>query len=141
MYSRFQLNHANKFLAENNVQRGDLYVVNQGHLPKWFVYSPRLVVKFGKDSNNRPRKKVLMNQQCSKPVWGDATRPLLPHNPRICPYLADGEEITSTLHSTQKLGYSFYGFTPNTRDYLKTPKREPTKRQFSIPGLDCDGCY
>lgn len=51
VYSRIQLNHANKFLAENNVQRGDLYIVNQGHLPKWFVYSPRLVVKFGKDLN------------------------------------------------------------------------------------------
>lgn len=125
VYSRFQLNHANRFLAENNVQRGDLYVVNQGHLPKWFVYSPRLVVKFGKDSNNRPRKKVLMNQQCRLPVWGDATGPQLPHFARICPYLADGEEITSTLHSTQKLGYSFYGFTPDVRDYLKHQSGNP----------------
>lgn len=124
VYSRFQLNHANRFLAENNVQRGDLYVVNQGHLPKWFVYSPRLVVKFGKDSNNRPRKKVLMIQQCRVPVWGDATGPPI-GNRRICPYLAEGEEITSTNHSTQKLGYSFYGFTPNTRDYLKHQSGNP----------------
>lgn len=124
VYSRFQLNHANRFLAENNVQRGDLYVVNQGHLPKWFVYSPRLVVKFGKDSNNRPRKKLLMNQQCRVPVWGDATGPPI-GNRRICPYLADGEEITSTLDSTQKLGYSFYGFTPNARDYLKHQSGNP----------------
>ena len=126
VYSRIQLNHANIFLAENNVQRGDLYVVNQGHLPKWFIYSPRLVVKFGKDLNNRPRKKVLMDQQCHKPVWGIATGPS--HNGgnrRVCPYLADGEEITSTLNSTQKLGYSFYGFTPNARDYLKHRSGNP----------------
>ena len=119
VYSRYQLNHANRFLAENNVQRGDLYVVNQGHLPKWFDHSPQLVVvKFGNDSNNRPRKKVLMNQKCREPMWGDATGPPI-GNSLICPYLADGEEITSTLDSTQKLGYSFYGFTPNARDYLK----------------------
>ena len=124
VYSRIQLNHANRFLAENNVQRGDLYVVNQGHLPKWFVYSPRLANKLGKDSNNRPRKKVLMNQQCRVPVWGDATGPPI-GNRRICPYLADGEEITSTLKSNQKLGYSFYGFTPNARDYLKRQSGNP----------------
>ena len=125
VYSRFQLNHANRFLAENNVQRGDLYVVNQGHLPKWFVYSPPLEVKFGKDPNNRPRKKVLMNQQCRVPVWGNPTRPQLHHFVRVCPYLADGEEITSTLDSNQKLGYSFYGFTPNARDFLRSHSGNP----------------
>lgn len=119
VYSRIQLNHANMILAENKVERGDLYVVNQGHLPKWFNYRHQLLVKFGKRKNNRPRKIVTMQQPCNSPKWGVAKRPQLPSRPLICPYLADGKEITSTLNNSQKLGFSFYGFTPNVREDLK----------------------
>eukprot|EP00112_Aurelia_sp_Birch-Aquarium-sp1_P003792 Seg1428.2 transcript_id=Seg1428.2/GoldUCD/mRNA.D3Y31 product="hypothetical protein" protein_id=Seg1428.2/GoldUCD/D3Y31 len=119
--SRLQLYNANKFLTDNEIERSDLYVINQGHLPKWFSQHPN-VVKFGKIAANKPRKKRPLTQSCSNTVFGNAPDPsnsggIRPSHYQ-CPYLVDGEELRTT-RTNQPLGYGFYGFTKSARTYIK----------------------
>ena len=126
--SRLQLYNANKFLKDNEIERSDLYVVNQGHLPKWFSKHPN-VVKFGKIAANKPRKKKPLIQKCSKPEFGNEPLPSrlrsgsLPLKLKQCPYLVDGEELKTT-DGSQPLGYGFYGFTKTAKTYNKGEERE-----------------
>eukprot|EP00794_Sanderia_malayensis_P015447 gene15447-17029_t len=129
VYSRIQLNSVNTIMSANNIGRDDLYVANQGHLPKWFSYSPAVNnLKFGKNREFNPRKKQPMVQQCYNPIWGDASDEpgMTPHRRyRACPYLVDGREFESTSNSGVKLGYSFYGWTNTARTYLKSSVSNP----------------
>ena len=121
-YSRLQLYTANQFLAANDVERSDMYVVNQGHLPKFFTYSPRLKVRFGLDAAKRPRMSYVLTQQCSEPHFGHLPVPNvggIDPNPYQCPYIVDGKRVASTSSSTTYLGYGLYGFTKNARTYQK----------------------
>ena len=122
--SRLQLYNANKFLLHNEVERSDLYVVNQGHLPKWFSQHPN-VVRFGRIPANKPRRKIVLIQACSNPVFGNAPLPAgVPSSPDPfqCPYLVDGEELRTT-RTDEPLGYGFYGFTKTARTYLKSDEQ------------------
>eukprot|EP00794_Sanderia_malayensis_P004088 gene4088-4640_t len=131
IYSRIQLNSTRRFLAQNKVEREDIYVVNQGHLPKWFSYTPAInKLQLGKTASFKPRKKQPMIQKCEKPIWGDT--PVPPGAPPtfrryVCPYLAEGVELSSTENSDDKLGYSFYGFTKYVRQfkYMRSPIVQP----------------
>ena len=127
--SRLQLYNANKFLTDNEVERSDLYVINQGHLPKWFSQHSNAVT-FGKIAANKPRKKRPLTQSCSNPVFGNAPIPMGPGSiggarPSVyrCPYLVDGEELRTT-RTSQSLGYGFYGFTKSARTYIKRDERK-----------------
>eukprot|EP00112_Aurelia_sp_Birch-Aquarium-sp1_P025380 Seg841.4 transcript_id=Seg841.4/GoldUCD/mRNA.D3Y31 product="hypothetical protein" protein_id=Seg841.4/GoldUCD/D3Y31 len=130
-YSRLQLYTANRFLAANDVERSDMYVVNQGHLPKFFTYTPNLKVKYGLDAAKRPRKSYVLTQQCSEPHFGHLPVPNtggIHPDPYQCPYIVDGKRVASTSSPTTYLGYGLYGFTKNARTYQKwstTPAATP----------------
>lgn len=113
--SRLQLYNANMFLNKNDVERSDLYVVNQGHLPKWFSHHTHKL-RFGLISANQLREKQPLKQPCWKPMFGDAPIGNQPYTARECPYLIDGEKFLER-RSENSLGYSFYGFTKSGRDY------------------------
>ena len=74
-YSKLQVYHANQFFAQNNIERNDLYdlyVVNQGHLPKFFTYFPSKQVIFGRVASRRPRDEIKVRRNtCSNSAWGE----------------------------------------------------------------------
>ena len=116
-YSRRQLYSANKFMAYNNITRGDLYVVNQGQLPLWIDKNDKL--KFGKSESENPRKIINFRGTCESGynwrVHGRLTGPGGKYNPRHCPLLVDGKNIEAR-DDDDNVGYGFYGFTTNARD-------------------------
>ena len=116
-YSRFQLYNSNQFLARNsgnNTDMSDVYVLNQGHLPKWKMVHTMGKVDFGKRHSDNPRRELFVNGRCSHPIH-DATTDKPPGGSdpgagRFCPYLIDGNHVSGS-HGRQDLGYGFYGFT------------------------------
>ena len=123
-YSRVQLYTANKFFTDNKIDRSDLYVANQGHMPHWFRYESSITTKFGMWTAARPRKKNPLIQLCSTPVFGDADVPTgpgppgkPPPTPHECPYLIDGYQLGTEGDNPESLGYGLYGFTKNARSY------------------------
>ena len=116
-YSRRQLYSANKFMAYNNITRGDLYVVNQGQLPLWIDKNDKL--KFGKSESENPRKIINFSGTCESGynwrVHGRLTGPGGKYNPRHCPLLVDGKNIEAR-DDDDNVGYGFYGFTTDARD-------------------------
>lgn len=116
-YSRRQLHSANKFMAYNNITRGDLYVINQGQLPLWIDKNDKL--KFGKSDSENPRKIINFSGTCESGhnwrVHGRLTGPGGKYNPRHCPLLVDGKNIEAR-DDDDNVGYGFYGFTTDARD-------------------------
>ena len=127
--SRSQLYSLHKILHANDVERYDLYIANQGHLPKWFDVPPAFNnLQFGKTPSARPRKKAPLVQKCETPHFGNSTGGF---NLLVCPYLAEGRELQSKFYTGGKLGYSFYGFTYNAKNYLlRTSGNKPS---FTYP--------
>ena len=115
-YSRMQLYTAHKFLLDNEVARDDLYVVNQGHLPKWDgLVSPEITVQFGKSNIGYERRKEPLNAKCESPKrLGVAERGF------VCDYLADG---SMREQSGYILGHAFYGFTKTAKTYQEGESR------------------
>ena len=63
-YSRRQLYIANRFMADNDINRSDL-CVNQGHLPKWIDSEKNL--QFGTTQRlENPRKIVSHPESCER---------------------------------------------------------------------------
>ena len=119
-YAKLQVYHANQFFAQNNIERNDLYVVNQGHLPKFFKYSPPKQVIFGKVASRRPRGEIkVWRNACSNPTWGEPIPPVGGFTRNKCQYLEDGNELESTLTEGSKLGFDFYGFTKGAQMFEK----------------------
>ena len=131
-YSRRQLYSANKFMAYNNITRGDLYVVNQGQLPLWIDKNDKL--KFGKSESENPRKIINFRGTCESGynwrVHGRLAGPGGKYNPRHCPLLVDGKNIEAR-DDDDNVGYGFYGFTTNARDL--------TGHQLLQPDQDYNG--
>eukprot|EP00112_Aurelia_sp_Birch-Aquarium-sp1_P017720 Seg4136.2 transcript_id=Seg4136.2/GoldUCD/mRNA.D3Y31 product="hypothetical protein" pseudo=true protein_id=Seg4136.2/GoldUCD/D3Y31 len=125
-YTRLQLYIANKFISENEIERSDLYVANQGHLPKWFDYPTRRI-EFGTNYGSNPRQRNEIPQKCDRPIrgFGWDTPPVGGFNLRKCPYLVDGVELESTVTSGKELGFGFYGFTKKDREYEKWRDQQP----------------
>ena len=100
MYSKRQLYNANMYLSKQEVQRGDLYILNQGHLPMYSDIKPNMkTVQFGMEGEPVRRKKSYVTE-CSDFSFGVS---LLP------PYLIEGTEFHA--QNGESLGYSFFGFT------------------------------
>ena len=125
-YSRRQLYSANKFMAYNNITRGDLYVVNQGQLPLWIDKNDKL--KFGKSESENPRKIVNFRGTCESGynwrVHDRLTGPGGKYNPRHCPLLVDGKNIEAR-DDDDNVGYGFYGFTTDARDLIHHQLLQP----------------
>ena len=116
-YSRRQLYAVHRFMAEKKVERGDVYVVNQALLPRYFKPNDELV--FGKDTAKNPRKNVFIPGKCYDP-WDGVARfsghLSISSNHLYCPTLVDGMKI-SLESKNDETGYGFYGFTKNARSY------------------------
>lgn len=123
--AKVQLFNANKYLTDNNIERDDVYVVNQGHLPKWFSQHPN-VVTFGRINANKPRMHRVDLHRCSAPVFRSipmtAMTWRLANQAYQCPYVLDGVQLEET-HRNQPLGYGFYGFTKSARTYVRIDRR------------------
>ena len=142
-YSRLQLYNASKFFADNDIERSDMYVVNQGHMPDWirFFQDDELVkirTHFGVLGNategTKTRRRYTMINKCNTPAIGDAhvpARPSTPGAPPItvheCPYLVDGFHLFEgkVEYSTDEeelrdrsLGYGLYGLTQGARSHV-----------------------
>ena len=119
-YSRYQLYTASKILSDNEVDRNDLYVVNQGHMPMWGILSPRPVLDFGK---RKPLglKRILdnFNMKCEDPKQNGESV-----NGYVCEYLLESNHYSS---SGFNLGHGFYGLTKNagTRVSVAVPPELP----------------
>ena len=125
-YSRMQLYIANKFISESKIEKSDLYIANQGHLPKWFDY-PDSKIKYGRNYDSNPRQRNEIPQKCDHPIrgFGSFIPPGSRHNLIKCPYLVDGVALESTLTSGKEMGFGFYGFTKKDREYEKWRDQQP----------------
>ena len=115
-FSRLQLYHANKFMANNKITRGDLYVANQGQLPRWT--DPTKKLEFGLSDSENPRKTFIRPGLCEKPIIKNG--PVSYRVPQIikqCPLLVDGKNIKA--QKGEDIGYGFYGYTTNARSMTK----------------------
>ena len=135
------------YIATKNYTKNDLYVVNQGHLPKWFIYDPpKNLVQFGMD-RNEPRRYSPADHYhaCSDPHWGKTNQPLnrppIDSNDYIvCPYVVDGNEFISTkdnssfpsyLPDNRGLGYDFYGLAKDYQEYKKGEGRPDNESPYN----------
>ena len=133
IYSRSQLYHANEILARNSIYNqdtADIYVVNQGHLPKWNLVHRMERVSFGLHDSNNPRKEIMLFGRCNHPILDSSQLPGGGHpaNGKFCPYLVDGQQVEGSARE-ENLGYGFYGFTRSAK--TTTPGNFPNSEPYS----------
>ena len=135
-YAKEELYNATKKYTKN-----DLYVVNQGHLPKWFTYDPpKNSVQFGLD-RNESRSYSPLDHECSRPQWRAAevhTQTFTPSKQTVCPYLVDGNEFKSTKDDSSRpsylpdgLGYDFYGLAKDYQEYKGNKGRPDNESPYN----------
>ena len=118
-YSRLQLYVGHMFMARHSIynsEMADLYVVNQGHLPKWNLVHTMDHVSFGQIASNNPRQNRFLPGLCDRPIHDpESERPSHGTDPtaaKFCTYVTDGNHVVSSVND-EELGYGFYGLTRN----------------------------